>query len=370
MVQKPGRIFDFYPLEDRILLNGDGLDGADAAADVDPELMTALLAEVEAAGPAAEVTAVATELSATEEADVSSDEFADLPAFDATRPLEVVFVDSGVEDADTLLSGLRGGGDDQTQWLVVALSADQDGVVQVTQTLSQLSGVDAVHLISHGDTQGIQLGNARLDVDTATGYAGEIASWANALDADADLLIYGCDLASTADGQALIDSLGALCDCDVAASDDATGHESLGGDWELEYTSGVIESSVAFSLDAQHAWLGLLETMDVPTAGDADNAPSFVVADLPLAFEENTGQTDAAVDFMARGSGYSVFLTDGDAVIDIADGDSRHVVRLDLVGANTDLIASGEDAWPPQQLSDWRCGELASRCRQLQRRSL
>ena len=83
MVQKPGRIFDFYPLEDRILLNGDGLDGADVAADVDPELMTALLAEVEAAGPAAEDPAVATELSATEEADVTSAELADLPAFDA-----------------------------------------------------------------------------------------------------------------------------------------------------------------------------------------------------------------------------------------------------------------------------------------------
>src|SRR5467141_2152384 len=31
---------------------------------------------------------------------------------------------------------------------------------------------------------------------------------------------------------------------------------------------------------------------------------------LPLTFEENQGQTDARVKFLARGSGYTVFLSD------------------------------------------------------------
>ena len=62
---------------------------------------------------------------------------------------------------------------------------------------------------------------------------------------------------------------------------------------------------------------------------------------LPLAFEENLGQTDEAVDFVARGSGYTVFLSDGDAVISLDTGDGSYVLRLDLVGANEDATVSG-----------------------------
>ena len=169
-------------------------------------------------------------------------DLADVPTFDAAFPLEVVFVDSDVDDAGTLLDGLRQGGDSRTQWLIVELSADQDGVQQMTDALSEVSNVDAIHIVSHGDGQGVWLGNTRLDIDSAAGYAGQIASWADSLDGDADLLIYGCNLAGTAAGRALIESIGTLCDCDVAASDDATGHETLGGDWDLEYEIGVIET--------------------------------------------------------------------------------------------------------------------------------
>src|ERR1700736_2871074 len=36
-------------------------------------------------------------------------------------------------------------------------------------------------------------------------------------------------------------------------------------------------------------------------------------ASLPLAFEQNQGQTDAQVKYMARGDGYILFLTANDA---------------------------------------------------------
>ena len=36
---------------------------------------------------------------------------------------------------------------------------------------------------------------------------------------------------------------------------------------------------------------------------------------LPLSFEANQGQTDARVRFLARGGGYTVFLTDDEAVL-------------------------------------------------------
>ena len=49
------------------------------------------------------------------------------------------------------------------------------------------------------------------------------------------------------------------------------------------------------------------------------------------------------MDFVARGSGYTVFLTEGDAVLMLQEGDAGHVVRLDLVGGDTSAPVSGAD---------------------------
>lgn len=45
-------------------------------------------------------------------------------------------------------------------------------------------------------------------------------------------------------------------------------------------------------------------------------------AALPLAFEANEGQTDPQVKYMARGNGYTLFLTSGDAVLSLASASS------------------------------------------------
>ena len=61
-----------------------------------------------------------------------------------------------------------------------------------------------------------------------------------------------------AENASLIESLSTLCDCDVAASDDDTGHAVLGGDWDLEYATGTIDATIAFSGEIQDSWMGLL----------------------------------------------------------------------------------------------------------------
>ena len=64
---------------------------------------------------------------------------------------------------------------------------------------------------------------------------------------------------------------------------------------------------------------------------------------VPLSFEANVGQTDAQVDFQARGSGYEVFLARGDATIVLEQGDGGHVVKLELMNAAPATV-SGHDA--------------------------
>ena len=86
---------------------------------------------------------------------------------------------------------------------------------------------------------------------------------------------------------------------------------------------------------------------------------------LPLSFEANQGQTDPQVRFLSRGYGYSLFLTEGEAVLalhkpvnpDPASSESRlpghtalsgersvngDVVRTQLAGARSDAHVTGE----------------------------
>jgi uncharacterized repeat protein (TIGR01451 family) len=69
---------------------------------------------------------------------------------------------------------------------------------------------------------------------------------------------------------------------------------------------------------------------------------------LPLHFETNAGQADARADFLARGRGYTLFLTPGGAVLGLtaADDTQSAVVRLNVVGANARAHADGTDPLP------------------------
>ena len=80
---------------------------------------------------------------------------------------------------------------------------------------------------------------------------------------------------------------------------------------------------------------------------------------LPLNFEVNQGQTDGKVDFLARGAGYSLFLTDAGAVFNlqqasapaassaeaapVASGASGTVISMQFVGANAHPSVTGLD---------------------------
>ncbi|MGH8456965.1 MAG: hypothetical protein ACRETE_08265, partial [Stenotrophobium sp.] len=48
---------------------------------------------------------------------------------------------------------------------------------------------------------------------------------------------------------------------------------------------------------------------------------------LPIAFEANAGQTDAQVKFLARGSGYALFLTPGEAVMSLRKSQGKTAAK-------------------------------------------
>ncbi|MDX1267641.1 MAG: DUF4347 domain-containing protein, partial [Oceanisphaera sp.] len=140
---------------------------------------------------------------------------------------EVAFVDSNVEDYQTLVDGIGAGIE------VRLLDAGQDGLAQLAAWAQQNEGYDAIHLLSHGDEGQVQLGSLTLNGTEAENRAGELGTLGRALNQDGDLLLYGCDVAG-GEGLAFVERLAELTGADVAASDDLTGAAALGGDWDLE----------------------------------------------------------------------------------------------------------------------------------------
>ncbi|BBP56692.1 Ig-like domain-containing protein [Pseudomonas sp. St316] len=202
----------------------------------------------EAAQPEAHPTADAAK---TPTADQPADTHAPQGQVDATEAAvpgkSVVFVDSRVKDAASLLDGVAPG----TQ--VVQLDATKDGLQQIADYLDTHQGVSSVQIIAHGNAGDLWLGNAYLSADNVQARSEVLAQIGQDMNAGGDILIYGCYTAEGDRGLALVDSLAQLTGRDVAASNDRTG---LGGDWDLEIATGNIESANVLSANAmsEYQW--------------------------------------------------------------------------------------------------------------------
>jgi VCBS repeat-containing protein len=194
---------------------------------------------------------------------------------DPTARRELVVIDPAVEDYETLLRGISGDGEVD----ILVLETGANALEQVGRRLAEGLEYDAVHLIAHGSAGEVQLAGTTLGLDTLQAHEDALRAWAQGLAAGADVLVYGCDVTSSADGRALVERIATLTGADVAASDDRTGNATLGGDWDLEYQHGSIGPSAALAEVARSGWSGTLN-VDPTATGDSysvDEDGSLVV---------------------------------------------------------------------------------------------
>jgi hypothetical protein len=159
----------------------------------------------------------------------------------------VVFVDSRVKDADSLLKGVAPG----TQ--VVQLDASRDGLQQIADYLDTHQGVSSVQIIAHGNAGDLWLGDSYLSADNVAARSAVLSEIGKDMNAGGDIMIYGCYTAEGERGLSFVDSLAQLTGRDVAASNNRTG---IGGDWDLEIVTGNIESANVLSTTAmsEYQW--------------------------------------------------------------------------------------------------------------------
>jgi hypothetical protein len=153
-----------------------------------------------------------------------------------SQPRTIAFVDAGISDSMTVMASLRAD-------IKIILDPTRNGVDQITETLAQYQGLSGVEIVSHGNVANLQLGNSSLSASSLAQYADRLQQWKLALASDADILFYGCNVAAGELGRAFINDISRLTDGDVAASIDLTGDSLQGGDWDLEYQTGNIETA-------------------------------------------------------------------------------------------------------------------------------
>ncbi len=246
---------------------------------------------------------------------------------------ELVFVDTAAADYQQLVDDLLNNKDVDRDIEVYLLDATQDGVEQITDILSTHTDLDAVHFVTHGTDGAVRLGSDWLRIENLAVYSRQIVGWDDSLANDADLLFYGCDLAGSESGQFLIESISELTGADVTASVDDTGHAFFGGDWDLEFSTGNIETDVAFSQYLQRNWVHLLNvTVDATSTG---TTPSFASSDT-------VSHTTAGSDRLML-VGISFGQDKGDSVSSV----TYNGTSLSLVGArdNSIPLSSRVEIW-------------------------
>src|SRR4028119_1178812 len=143
---------------------------------------------------------------------VSNDEQSLIPTSDSKS---IVFIDSGLEDYQTLAGGVLSGAE------IIILDKNGNGIEQITaklQTIAAAGGtVDQVHIFSHGSSGSLQLGSATLNSANLLEYENLLQGWRNALSDQADIVAYGCFVGEGSGGDFLV-GRGALTGAGLGAS--------------------------------------------------------------------------------------------------------------------------------------------------------
>jgi hypothetical protein len=228
----------------------------------------------------------------------------------ASADKQVVFVNSNVSDLQTLVAGLPAG----TQYVV--LDSTKDGLLQIEQYLHDHPGVSAIHLVSHGAAGEFQVGSTWINEADWSTYSTEFAQIGASMKAGGDFLIYGCDVAGNADGKALVQQISSISGLNVAASTDATGAATLGGDWVLEYDAGAVHTGVIFSAASEQNYDHVLsaydETYDGSVGYDSGTTP---VASTTLGLSTLTYTGDQAVEYQVVGGSLPASGSGGELVV-------------------------------------------------------
>ncbi|NVJ91788.1 MAG: DUF4347 domain-containing protein [Methylocystaceae bacterium] len=247
------------------------------------------------------------------------------PAPSETARKEVVIIDPSVKDYQTLAASAPASAE-------VLILGENATLQDIADLLAGRSDLDAIHLITHGDEGALILGGERIDSSNLN--ADTLALIGASLNENGDMMLYGCNVGADGEGQGFIDQVAQLTGADVAASDDLTGAESLGGDWDLEVNAGFVEAT-AISSDSYERVLAVPTVTGNPASVTVTEDTASNVDLSAMAFDDTDGDT-LTVTLTASAGTFST-PADGAAVGAGVTETLVSATQITLVGAAADI---------------------------------
>ena len=165
-----------------------------------------------------------------------------------------VVLDSGIDYLPFLVSSLPNAD-------VLVLDPKQDGIEQITAALSARSAVSSIHIVSHGKTGQLFLGNSQVSFNNLSRYADHLRAWADVVSGK-DILLYGCQVAKGAIGYLFLQQLHQLTGANIAASTERVGRVGRHTHWMLDVQMGDIATPLVFSEFVQANYPSNFETVN------------------------------------------------------------------------------------------------------------
>ena len=222
----------------------------------------------------------------------------------AEKPCLLV-VDPAVEDVSALLRDRRVGVE------LCELAPGGRALDQVADRLAGRRGIGSLHILCHGEPGALRLAGERVDLAVLDARPGALSTIAEALAADAEVVLYGCSVAQGPSGRMFVERLEDALGVRVAASTGPVGAAVLGGGWVLRGSGGV-PAVPAFPAAALAAFPGILNQVtltggnDTPALSTGDDT---VVADSAAVL--NSGDVidgQAGTDVLAISADQTVTL--------------------------------------------------------------
>jgi len=239
----------------------------------------------------------------------------------------IAFIDTQVENYQSLIAGVKPGTE------VVVLDANRDAIDQITEILRDRTNIDSIHIVSHGAPGSLQLGDGSVSLDDIECDRHSLQQWfSQRTDSRSknrpNILLYGCCVAAGETGKAFVKRLSELTGARVAASENLTGSVAKGGDWELEVSTGKIETPLVFEAEVLAGYEYVLSTF-----GAATNFPiTYSLRKVATGDFNKDGNLDLAFATTGPNRNVSIALGDGTGQF----------------GAATNLNTS-----PPSALNTW-----------------
>ena len=258
----------------------------------------------------------------------------------------IAFIDTQVENYQGLMAGVTPGTE------VVVLDGNKDAIDQITDILRDRTNIASIHIISHGAPGSLQLGDGSWSLDDIECDQNSLQQWfSQRTDSRRknrpNILLYGCSVAAGETGKAFVKRLSELTGARVAASQNLTGSVAKGGDWELEVSTGKIETPLVFEDEVLAGYEYVLSTF-----GAATNFPiTYSLRRVATEDFNKDGNLDLAFATTGPNRNVSIALGDGTgqfsaatnlntrpptelSTFSVAVGDFNNDGNSDLVTAN------------------------------------